>query len=312
MPGPLQIIGFGALSIDDIVYVDRPLTAGKGRVIDRLTDHGGNVATALVAAATLGGGGAGFIGWLRDITPEDIAASELASHGVDISFAPRRPDARAIRSAITVGSDGERFIAYDDVVPHGTDDTLPDAVLAQAKVLLIDGYATHSPGVVARARRLGLAIVADIEWSLGAATETLLSLSDHLVLPYAFGQSQTGADDPSAILRALWAPGRAAVILTRGEHGSYVRQAGDSTLWHLPAHRVQAVDTTGAGDCFHGAYAYALAQGQSALDSAVFANAAAAISVSGHGGRKALPGLAACQARLAGAGAPRPTSFGVL
>lgn len=311
MPGPLQIIGFGALSIDEIVYVDRPMTAGKGRVIDRLTDHGGNIATALVAAAALGAR-AGFIGWLRDITPEDIAASELVLHGVDISFAPRRPDARAIRSAITVGSDGERFIAYDDAVPHGTDDTLPDAVLAQAKVLLIDGYATHSPGVVARARRLGLAIVADIEWSLGAATETLLSLSDHLVLPYAFGQSQTGEDDPGAILRALWAPGRAAVILTRGEQGSYVRQAGDNTLWHIPAHRVQAVDTTGAGDCFHGAYAYALAQGHSALDSAVFANAAAAISVSGHGGRKALPDLAACQARLATTDAPRPRPLALL
>lgn len=306
MPGPLQILGFGALSIDDILYVDRPLTSGKGRVIDRLTDHGGNVATALVAAATLGAS-AGYIGWLRDSADEDLSARELASHGVDISFAPRRPDARPIRSTITVGSDGERFIAYDDAVPHGTADTLPDTVLAQAKVLLIDGYATHSPGVVAQARRLGLAIVADIEWSLGAATEELLSLSDHLVLPYAFGQSRTGEAEPAAILRALWAQDRAAVILTRGEQGSYVRQAGDTTLWHVPAPRVQAVDTTGAGDCFHGAYAYALVQGCSALDSAGFANAAAAISVSGHGGRKALPGLAACQARLAEAGAPRPT-----
>lgn len=311
MPGPLQILGFGALAIDDILYVDRPLTSGKGRVIERLTDHGGNVATALVAAAKLGAR-AGFIGWLRDAEAKDLAGKELAAHGVDISFAPRRPDARPIRSTITVGADGERFIAFDDAVPHGTADTLPDRVLAQAKVLLIDGYAIHSPGVVAQARRLGLAIVADIEWSLGAATEEMLTLSDHLVLPYAFGQSQTGKTDPAAILRALWAQDRTSVILTRGELGSYIRQAGDNTLWHLPPHQVQAVDTTGAGDCFHGAFAYALTQGCSALDSAVFANAAAAISVSGHGGRRALPGLAACQARLAEAGAPRPTRLASL
>ena len=109
----LQVLGFGAISIDDIVYVDRPLSAGKGKVIGRITDHGGNVATAIVAVAKLGGG-AGFIGWLRDASLDDPGAREFESHGVDISFAPRRPDARPIQSVITVGPDGDRFIAYDD------------------------------------------------------------------------------------------------------------------------------------------------------------------------------------------------------
>ena len=76
-------------------------------------------------------------------------------------------DAGPIRSVITVGPDGERFIAYDDDVPQGTSDALADATLAQAEVLLIDGYATHSVGVVERARRLGLSVVADIEWTIG-------------------------------------------------------------------------------------------------------------------------------------------------
>jgi sugar/nucleoside kinase (ribokinase family) len=310
MPGPLQILGFGALAIDDILYVDQPLSSGKGRVIDRLRDHGGNVATALVAASKLGAR-AGFIGWLNDALPEDAAARALASEGVDISFAPRRADAGPIRSLITVGADGERFIAYDDAVPQGTCESLSDTVLVQAKVLLIDGYATHSTAVMARARGLGLAIVADIEWSLGAATEDLLRLSDHLVLPYAFGESQSGAEDPASILRALWTPERAAVVLTRGALGCYLRQAGEEVLWHLPPHPVQAVDTTGAGDCFHGAYAAALAEGNTALESAVFANAAAALSVAGHGGRKALPDLAACRAKLAEAAAPRPVMLGL-
>lgn len=305
MTGPLQILGFGAISIDVILYVDRPLTAGKGKVTGRLTDHGGNVATALVAAATLGGS-AGFIGWLADASGDDAAGRELAAHGVDISLAPRRADASPIRATITVGSDGDRFIAYDDDVPVGTSATLPDAVLTQAKVLLIDGYAFHSHAVVARARALGLAIVADIEWSVGAPTEALLACADHLVLPYAFGQTQTGESDPAAILRQLWAQDRSAVILTRGEQGIYVRQAGDDTVWHIPALKVRAVDTTGAGDCFHGAYAFALAQGKSPLASALFANTAAAISVTGHGGRKALPDLAACLARLGSADAPQP------
>ena len=45
-----------------------------------------------------------------------------------------------------------------------------------------------------------------------------------------------------------------------------MRQKGDAVLWHIPAHRVRAVDTTGAGDCFHGAYAFALTEGKAPLD----------------------------------------------
>ena len=41
-----------------------------------------------------------------------------------------------------------------------------------------------------------------------------------------------------------------------------MRQKGDAVLWHIPAYRVRAVDTTGAGDCFHGAYAFALTEGK--------------------------------------------------
>jgi sugar/nucleoside kinase (ribokinase family) len=305
LAGGLEILGFGALSVDDIIYVDRPLSAGKGRVVDRVIDHGGNVATALVAAAKLGGR-AGFIGWLNDRPQADVSTQELARHGVDTSHAPRRPDAGPIRSVITVGPDGDRFIAYDDDVPHGTSDTLSNDILAQARVLLIDGYAIHSDSVVARARELGLAVVADIEWSVGPATKRLIDLADHLVLPLAFAQTFTGDSDPAAILRKLWSDGRSAVVLTDGDQGAYVRQRDDAVLWHVPAFQVRPVDTTGAGDCFHGAYAVALTEGKPPLASVLFASAAAAISVTGHGGRMALPSRSACLHYLAGESVPQP------
>jgi len=303
----LQVLGFGALSIDDIIYVDRPLSAGKGKVTSRTQDHGGNVATALVAVAKLGGR-AGFIGWLSDQPPADIGARELEWHGVDISFAPRRADARPIQSVITVGPEGDRFIAYDDDVPHGTSEALADSTLAQAEVLLIDGYATHAETIVARARKLGLAVVADIEWTIGPATDRLMSLANHLVLPLKFAQTYARETDPASILRTLWSDDRTAVVLTDGERGSYVRQAGDAVLWHVPAYEVKAVDTTGAGDCFHGAYAFALTQGKPPVACAVYATAAAAISVTGPGGRMALPDQSACLSWLAreNASVPRP------
>ncbi|RFB84144.1 permease [Rhizobium leguminosarum bv. trifolii] len=305
MSRPLQVLGFGALAIDDIIYVDRGLSAGKGKVTKRATDHGGNVATALVAVARLGGR-AGFIGWLGEDAAADLAGAELAREGVDISLAPRHAAAAPIRSVITVGPDGDRFIAYDDDVLHGTSDALPDDVLMRAPVLLIDGYATHSESVVARARALGLAVIADIEWTVGAATDRILALADHLVLPLAFAREYTGHADPAAILDALWSAQRSAVVLTDSERGTCLRQKGDPTRWHLPAYQVQAVDTTGAGDCFHGAYALALAEGKRSLDCVAYATAAAAISVTARGGRRGLPDNRTCLAWMAGGNAPTP------
>lgn len=309
MAHALDVLGFGAIAIDDILYVDRPLNEGKGKVVDRIVAHGGNVATALVAVARLGGR-AGFIGWLNDRSAPDPSARELESHGVDTRFAPRRADARPIRSVITVGPDGDRFIAYDDDVPHGTSDAVVDDTLSQAKVLLVDGYAINSLDVVARARALGLEIVADVEWTAGAATDRLISLADHLVLPCGFARTYTRESDPAAVLDQLWSEDRVAVVLTDGHRGAYVRQAGDARPWHIPAPKVTAVDTTGAGDCFHGAYAFALTEGESPVSCAVYATAAAAISVTGRGGRMALPDRAACIARLAGPDAPEATPIG--
>ncbi|MCF3642052.1 PfkB family carbohydrate kinase [Rhizobium sp. TRM95111] len=303
MSPPFHVLGFGAVSVDDIIYVDRPLASGKGKVTKRATDHGGNVATALVAIARLGGHAA-FIGWLSDRPPDDVGRCELERGGVDTSLAPRHADAAPIRSVVIVDPNGDRFIAYDDDVPHGTSQALPDHVLKQAPVLLIDGYATHCETVVARARALGLAIVADIEWTAGSATDRIMALADHLVLPLAFGQASTGESVPLAVLDKLWTEERSAVVLTDGDHGSYVRQRDDATRWHFPAYEVQAIDTTGAGDCYHGAYCLALAQGKAPLDCVAYATAAAAISVTARGGRMGLPDNRACLARMAGMGAP--------
>ncbi|MQB44692.1 PfkB family carbohydrate kinase [Rhizobium sp. ICMP 5592] len=308
MPRPFHVLGFGALAIDDIIYVDRVLTAGKGKVTERSTEHGGNVATALVAVARLGGRAA-FIGWLNDQPSTDLSGKELERDGVDISLAPRHPSARPIRSVITVGPDGDRFIAYDDDVLHGTSEALPDEVLMQAPVLLIDGYSVHSQSVVARARSLGLSIVADIEWTVGPATDRIVALANHLVLPISFARSYTNESDPAGILEKLWSAERSAVVLTDGDHGSYVRQKDDASLWHVPAHAVLAIDTTGAGDCFHGAYAFALAEGQRPLDCVAYATAAAAISVTAHGGRRGLPDNRTCQAWMTGENAPVPRAL---
>ncbi|MER9238079.1 PfkB family carbohydrate kinase [Mesorhizobium sp. M0633] len=136
MPTVPSILGFGAIAIDDIVYVDQPLSAGKGKVLHSARSFGGNVATALAAVARLGGS-AGFVGWLGSAA-DDAVLRDLVASGVETEFAPRHPDARPVRSHITVGSDGERFIAYEDDAMLGTASDFPDEVLSRATVLIVD------------------------------------------------------------------------------------------------------------------------------------------------------------------------------
>ncbi|MBZ9848146.1 PfkB family carbohydrate kinase [Mesorhizobium sp. CA14] len=287
MPTIPSILGFGAFAIDDIVYVDQPLSAGKGKVLQSTRAFGGNVATALAAVARLGGS-AGFIGWLSS-ADDDAMLCDLVACGVETAFAPRHSDARPVRSRITVGSDGDRFIAYDDDAMLGTAPDFPDEILSRATVLIVDSYATRSLDVVARARELGLAIVGDIEWSAGPATDRLMALCDHLILPLGFARIATGGRAPAEMLDALWSPSRSAVVLTDGGQGAYYRGREETALRHLAPHRVAIVDSTGAGDCFHGAYAQALTRGADTAGRVAFAAAAAALSVTGRGGREALP-----------------------
>jgi len=89
-------------------------------------------------------------------------------------------------------------------------------------------------------------------------------------------------------LQALFAQGIKGVILKRGEHGSRIAtQSGfDAAIAAFP---VKAIDTTAAGDCFNGAFATALMRGQSPIEAALFASAAAAISVTRKGAQPSLP-----------------------
>jgi ribokinase len=90
----------------------------------------------------------------------------------------------------------------------------------------------------------------------------------------------------------------AGVVLKRGSEGAYVATAQGLTAWIKPFH-VQAIDTVGAGDCFNGAFAVALLEGQDPITAARFASAAAAISVTRRGAQASMPSRAEVDAFLA-------------
>ncbi|MEM8663147.1 MAG: PfkB family carbohydrate kinase [Pseudomonadota bacterium] len=303
MGRPFDVVGFGAIAIDTLIRTDGGLGDGKGRVVERTEAHGGNVATALAAVASLGGRAA-FIGELSDHPDSRRAAAALSEAGVDLSFAPRVEGARPVMSTILVDAHGDRFIAFDDEDFCQAAPPLDDNALSAAPILLVDAYAHTALAAVRRAKELGTRIVGDIEWGEGSATTTLIGLCDHLTLPSAFACARTSEPSPEEAAQRLWRDTMHSLVVTDGARGGVLLQRGARDVQRLPVFDVDAVDTTGAGDVFNGAFALATARGEDPLTAANFASAAAALSVTGTGGRGALPTEPACRALMNTASTP--------
>jgi sugar/nucleoside kinase (ribokinase family) len=281
----LDVAGVGSASIDELLYVQASRTDDKGRVKARVRQAGGNIATALVAAATLGARAA-FVGRLSDREEGATVRADLAAHGVDLRFALPDQQARPVRSTIVVYEHGDRFIAFDDVTRIGLlpgDDLTP---LLHAQIVLLDTYSLAPTIAALGTDGSRLVIVADVEAEVDSAS---LKQVQHLVVPMPFARRITGKTEPAAIVNALWNDQRSAVVVTDGAAGVWFRDATSANCQHQPSFEVPVLDTTGCGDVFHGAYAVALARGLDMFESVRFAAAAGAICATGRGGRGRLP-----------------------
>ena len=109
------------------------------------------------------------------------------------------------------------------------------------------------------ARCAGIPVVADLESDADPLFPALLAEIDHLILSRDFAARLTGCGEPAAATAALWTPQREVVAVTCGAAGCwYLSRENPGRPQHQPALAVEAVDTTGCGDVFHGAYAAAL------------------------------------------------------
>ena len=130
--------------------------------------------------------------------------------------------------------------------------------------------------------------MADFEEDCDPRFPEVLMLVDHVVLPNDLAEKITGKKSPEAAAEVLWHKERHAVVITCGSAGSWFL-GKDGPVRHQPAFEVQAVDTTGCGDVFHGAYAAALAQGAPLSECVRLATAAAGLKATHHGGQYGIP-----------------------
>jgi sugar/nucleoside kinase (ribokinase family) len=180
---------------------------------------------------------------------------------------------------------GSRNIFFEVKGLLGAHDSLPAAqVIRASRVLFIDHYGMKGNLRAVRiARSAGVGVVADFEGDAVPLFQEVLDLVDHLILSEDFALRITRESTAARAAQALWRADRAAVIVTCGAEGCWgVSAASGQEAVHYPAFRVQAADTTGCGDVFHGAYAASLARRDALPARILFATAAAALKAVGR------------------------------
>ncbi len=305
--GAVDIVGLGLATIDVMTLV--PRLPRKDEVFQArriLLEGGGPVATALVAAARLGASTA-YLGPIAPTTWGALTRAGLEADGVDTSQAPERAEGEQPAAVILVDQPtGQRSILYERGELQGlAPEEVPAGLIASARALHLDGVHLEAACYAAEtARQAGVVVSFDggagIEWD-GAGT--LLPLVDLMVVARRFAEQHTGLADPLAAGPALLGTyGSRQVVITDGVRGCWCWEsaprpaAGRSGALrpgtepiHQPALAVDVVDTTGAGDVFHGAYLYAYLQGWPAGRCLAFAAATAALKCRELGGRAGIP-----------------------
>jgi sulfofructose kinase len=290
-----MIIGLGCIAYDRVLFTNALWEDGKGRIQRTETRFGGNVRTALTAAAGLDAETA-YLATVSSDPEWDNVLADLTEHGVGTQFLERAPGAHPALSTIIVTRDGDRFIAYDDSSLANTPmPSLPvvESALAQATVLMVDASTAPSGTfeVITQALALGIPVVLDAERPAPDSdiVDRLLSIVDHPILPLNFARQLTGRTDPTDVVNALFRGGQMTVTVTDGANGAYVRAFDLADVTHVPAFEVEAIDTVGCGDVFHGAYAVGLDRGLASVARVRLANAAAAIVAATPTGHSRIP-----------------------
>jgi sulfofructose kinase len=246
---------------------------------------GGPAANAAITVCRLGLSAA-FAGYLGYDSFGEENLRELHRDGVNTSLVVRGDEPTSL-SCIIVPPDGSRTI----VNYRGGASKIPDGSIdftkIESKVILVDSHEPFvSPALARTARQSGIPLVLDAG-NVRPASIELLDLVDYAVCAETFARDYTGLADPMAAAGQLLAHAP-HVVVTLGDRG-LVWQSRVHGSGSLAAFTVEAVDTTGAGDTFHGAFAAGLAAGLDWLPLLRYASATAAICCTHIGGRPGIP-----------------------
>lgn len=289
----IKVVGLGMACLDIIIKTSQlPSWKGGVRLGEIAIEGGGPAATAIVATQRLGIP-AGFIGTYGSDRLGDIKLQTISENCVDTSRMIRRADPENQVVLVAVQEEtGERIFSSSSRISTELSINELDAdFITGADFLHLDGYHVKAARQAARwMKEAGKKVMLDGSATSGQISpemRVLVGEVDILISGKGFGQALTGEGDPSISGRQMRALGPDIVVQTEGAGGSYTVCAEGE--FHTPAFAVEVVDTTGAGDVFHGSFLVGLIHNWEIHNVVLFSTAVAAIKCTQISGRRGIP-----------------------
>jgi sulfofructose kinase len=287
----IDVLVIGRSCLDYIAVVNQfPDENQKLPLEFRLTEGGGQGGTSSCCIAQLGGRVA-YVGKLGDDDEGRFCLKRLADFAVATEFVEivsggKTPVAYVF---ITAGS-GARSIIYErNTLPKIKIDATLKKLIPQTGVALLDPEVTYLGGQLKTVAGSNVNVIYDSErWREGI--EDIMNAADYFIPSSEFlAADELQFHDMSFNQRMIKLHNMVTgnLIVTHGEKGAYYITNG--TVYHVAAPDVNAVDTVGAGDNFHAAFALALAKGFDLHQTVKFSVAVASLSCEQYGGRKGVP-----------------------
>jgi sulfofructose kinase len=288
-----DVIGVGANSVDLVYrlpsFPSPDSSFAKLRISEHLISCGGQVTTALATCAAMGLS-TSYIGTIGSDRNGERMREELSRRGIDTTCAVARNAANPFAIILLDDRHGERVVLWhrDAAIALAPAEVDREAVTA-ARLLHVDDV---DIGASLQAANLGRAAGKTVTSDIERTGDEVRALVDAVTIPI-FAEdvpaALTGDDDVPRALTRLRKPHHAMLCVTLGARGALLLAGND--IVHEPGIAVKAVDTTGAGDIFRGAFIVALLRGNQPRDILRFANMAAGISCTRIGAMRSIPSL---------------------
>ena len=283
-----KVLVIGVSVLDFIFHMQEfPLSPEKYRASDAIISGGGNAANSAVAIARLGGIPQ-LATRLGDDEIADLIVAGLNKENIDTGLVHRYRKNRSSFSSIYIDQTGERQIMNyrDESLPEDAAWVAADIRSPINAVLADTRWPEGACMGMELARKFAVPGIIDAEAPLDGSQDALITAT-HVAFSAQGAADFTGDNDvESAALKADAAlPGK--IIITDGHNGTVMIE-NKQPVW-IKAFPVNAIDTLGAGDVWHGAFALALGEGCREAKAIRFANAAAAIKCTRKGGRDGAP-----------------------
>lgn len=281
-----DVVGVGLNATDSLLLIPHfPSYGGKAPIVEEILSPGGQVASAMVTCAKLGLR-TKYIGTLGDDERGRIQRESLLETGINLDHVQVRKNCPNQSAYILIDqSTGERTVFWrrEECLRLRPEEIVPEQI-ACAKLLHIDGHDTPAVARAARiARAHGIPVSVDVD-TIYKGFDEVLPVVDYLITSSEFPERWTGERDPYRALETLQnAYGMEVAAMTLGAHGALARRGG--RYYYSPAFVVNCVDTTGAGDVFHGAFCYAVVKGMPLGEALELSNALAALNCTALGAR---------------------------